>query len=223
MKASTPIDNKEGFDLAINNANDHFNAAELIAKDISYGIANSHLILAAEEAVKAYMIFVRAYEPEREITNYDKFFGDHKHKHKALAEISFSMILFQQSIDIISKPLLEYMASEEDDDTDDIDGFIKARNKGFDDLITWLKTMPKIENNKQWWNDANKDKNDGFYVGNVDSKWRTPKNVTLKDYQKSHKIVKEILEAINRLKEFETNPMMQTIMKEYKEKMKKKK
>lgn len=64
-----PINFRRGYELAMENAQAHLLAAEVIAEKVNYGIANSHLILASEEAIKAYMCFAKFYEPEIKIEN----------------------------------------------------------------------------------------------------------------------------------------------------------
>lgn len=51
------VDFKAGYELAVKNAKAHLKATEILTKEVNYGIANSHLILAAKECLKAYIIF----------------------------------------------------------------------------------------------------------------------------------------------------------------------
>ena len=208
-----PIDFKVGYELAILNANNHIKVAELTSKEICYGIANSHLVLAAEEAIKAYMIFTRAYDPTFEIKDFDKFFENHKHKHHAISELSYQHVFWTKILEISTNPFYELL-KKDDFSTDDV---INAKDKGVDNLIEWLETIPEIDHDEQWWNEANNNKNRGFYINKNNNTWQSPNDITEQQYNESYKIVRSIVDIVNKLKSIETNPLTKIMTKKMKE------
>ena len=81
---NSKLDYLEGHRLCIKNALEHIETSKLAIRQKFYGIANSHLILASEEGIKAAMLFSIHIEPklENKIKNFNKNFKDHIHKHK---------------------------------------------------------------------------------------------------------------------------------------------
>src|SRR5689334_1265565 len=110
----------EGYKLALENAKNHFKAAELISSQVCYGIANSHLILASEEAIKAFAIFNKMYFPNFEFEGFDKVFKDHKHKHNILTRFSFETKLINRIFNIAIKPIMDLGSKEEQPSEEDL-------------------------------------------------------------------------------------------------------
>lgn len=70
-----------GFEECADNADIHFKVAELLAKENHIPIANSHLILAVEEATKAIFLFYK-YQLNHIAIPVEGMFTKHKTKHK---------------------------------------------------------------------------------------------------------------------------------------------
>lgn len=210
------VDFRQGYTLALENTLAHFQAAELIAEKNNYGIANSHLILASEEAIKAYMCYSKFYEPEMLIKDFEKYFRNHKSKHNAIKDLSFFKNFMFEIMKVITKPMKQ-LAKEKNWDFND-EEFLAKRKEGVQNLIKWLGTIPDIDHNEQWWNEANTNKNKGFYVDviNNSNKWQFPNQITKEDYEKSHKIVSEIIELVEILPQIETNTEMQEQYQKFK-------
>jgi AbiV family abortive infection protein len=209
------VDFKQGYTLAMENTLAHFQAAELIAEKNNYGIANSHLILASEEAIKAYMSYSKFYEPEMVIKDFESYFSNHKLKHKAIKDISFFKNFMIEIMKVTIKPMKQLAKEKKWDFTDD--ELLAKRKEGVEDLIKWLGTIPDIDHNEQWWNEANTNKNNGFYVNVINNRWQFPNQITKEDYEKSHKIVSEIIELVQILPQIETDIEMQEQYQKIKE------
>ncbi len=197
-------DFRKGFDFIMINAKQHFRAAEILSEQGLFGIANSHLILSSEEAVKAYTVFANYYDPELEIPDFNKYFSDHKHKHKAISDMSFFIVFMREIYNLILEPAKSIIDKKKDKLTKD--DLIAAKNDGVNNLIKWLKTIPKIEHNEEWWNNANNTKNKGFYVNFYDQKWQTPSEICKDDYNKSYLIVKEVIDFLEMIPKVENSP-----------------
>lgn len=209
------VDFKLGHDLAMKNAKAHLRSAELIASNnISYGIANSHLILASEEIIKAYMCYAKFFEPGIEIKGFDSYFKDHKQKHKAISQLSFAINFFKTMTNIIIEPVKNLKAKKGWNFTDK--ELIKSRDQGFEDILAWLNSIPNIDHNEHWWNEANTNKNKGFYVDVINNKWLSPENITKEEYERSYAIVNEILKYMMLIPRYEKDPEMKAAYEEMK-------
>ncbi len=197
------IDFKQGYNLAIENAIAHLKAAEIIAQQVNYGIANSLLILSSEEAVKAYMCYAKFYEPNIDIKDFDGFFKDHKLKHKTIKDFFFFINFILESTRVILTPAKKMIKERKDNYT--AEELLEKRKEGYQDLISWLKTEPKINYNEQWWNEANSNKNKGFYVNKDGNHWSSPSGFKKEEYEVSHKIVSEVIKHIEQISQIETN------------------
>jgi AbiV family abortive infection protein len=198
---------RQGFDFIMLNAKAHLRTAELTASEGLYGIANSHLILCSEEAIKGYMVFSRHFDPELAIKDFQKFFSDHKFKHQTIRDMMSFLNFTSRMLDISIGPLLQLAMTKKRKNVSE-DEILAARDKGVDDLIAWLKFMPNIEYNEQWWNEANTNKNKGFYVNLLNDNWQTPSEITEEHYEKSFQIVTQLLEWMSRITEAEKDPEM---------------
>jgi AbiV family abortive infection protein len=221
MKNTTP-DYFEGYKLSIANAKKHFECAELIVKDgISFGIATSHLVLSSEEAVKAAMLFFLDYDPEIKIEDFDKYFSDHKHKHKTISALEFGLSFKKNMIDTLVNPAKErfkrkgdYLTKEEIQESGD---------EGVDNLIKWfdniLNETSQVKTNEEWWKQANSKKNAGFYVelNRGNGKWKSPDAIAKEEYLKTKAIVENLMKDLTRLEEIFFNEEVKKLLLRYKE------
>ncbi len=169
-----------GFKLCHKNADTHFKTAISAADKSYYGIANSHLILAVEECIKATYFLQKIFSPEKKI-NVGQIFFSHTEKHdagwgscKGIIEASevFLNMTYEVGLKKIKDPKLKQKL---------MDDFREAKEFG-----KRLNTI-KI---KSWWRKANQNKNRGFYVDFKNGKWITPHNsISKRDYLNSYAIV----------------------------------
>lgn len=200
------LDHHSGFKLSLENAQAHIKSAEILAKEVNYGIATSHLVLSAEEGLKAYIIFTKYYDKDIVIKDFDKYFSSHSFKHESISDILFNINFIGKMLDVIINPIQEQVVKKKGKIT--TKEFLNARKQVVPNLISWLKGMPEIEYNKDWWKKANNLKMRGFYVDiNKGAKqWISPTAITEGQYQQSHSIVSDFLKHIFILESASLNP-----------------
>lgn len=200
MNINESTDFKKGSKLALENAKKHFAAADSI-KDISLGIANSHLILATEETIKADLLDRMAINPNWMDEDFDKFFRNHTHKHKESLKTQFMGLFIGEIFDRIfstsgklknsklSKEKKETIANKWTSKTSEILSDIEA------------SVNRKLESNKMWWDNANNSKNLGFYVGLIKETgdWIGPFDLTQEQFEESLNIVSKFIDDIESL------------------------
>lgn len=196
----------EGFRLTLANAHDHIKAAEA-CEAISLGLANSHLILASEEAVKAALYYQLYFDPDskNEIDDFDKY-NYHKHKHQKIKRQEDIGLQFAAIVNAMRAPL------EELDETASLDEKRAKYEQGLDDAISIgekiLADDNFIDTNQAWWDEADKNKNLGLYVDLLKDKgiWIGPFSITAEQYQKSKSIVSTFVLRISTTEEVYQNP-----------------
>lgn len=184
---------QDGFKLCGESANAHFSAAEMLAREKQYPIANSHLILATEEATKAIFLYLKIYANEYDI-DVKKMFYNHKHKHQ-LADENYET--FYQ---VLLKLLTQISEVEKGSFTDEYYAELSEKDSmeaetqktvmlAFDAQLNRLsklnleKSRPTIT---KWWNEADENKIRGFYVDFKNKTWQQPSKITEQDYKLSH-------------------------------------
>lgn len=164
----------EGFSLCRENAKQHMNCAQLMFEKEIYGIANSHLILGAEEAIKATLILAQYFNVDTEIKSIKPYFKKHEIKHEKGKEMDEA---YKVIIPIINA--------------------LKAILRR--DVLSFLQNALKLINSNEsveWWKRANDQKNKGFYVDYTDGKWISPTHFSTQDYSESKKAVQDIFDML---------------------------
>jgi len=202
------LDFLDGYKHSIRNAKELIELAKM-ATSICYGKANSLLILAIEESVKAAMLISREFNPCEGDEDLRKYFSDHKFKHNNLKNIDRIEKLLSKMIEVFIKPA-EDVCNEKGELLSSKEIF-EAREKGYYNLKEMLEKMAEtdeatkknwnqhgIENNDDWWNQADHNKQLGFYVGfnKGSGKWEVPSDISAKKYHKSLRIVTEFYTKI---------------------------
>lgn len=205
---------KEGFDLSLLNEERHIQCAENLAKTREFGIANSHLILGAEEAVKAMILFAIGSDlyPENDYFGEfaDRFFRDHKTKHATAFMTVFPVILFESLMAIITSAVKETNILSATDEVKK--EFVVRTMKSF--YESGFSQSDSFYKEANWWKDANRKKNVGFYVDFVNKKWQTPVSITQQEYHESNEFVKRLLSVIKYLQSLSGEEISQ-ISKEF--------
>lgn len=127
--------------------------------------------------------------------------------------MSFFVEFIKQML-IVSVLPIRKLIKEKDDFT--AEEFIESKNEGVENLIKWLKTIPEIDHNEQWWDQANTNKNSGFYVNILNKKWHTPTDIDKNTYNKIHKIVSEKIEYMKVIPNIEKDTKIQEAYKKIK-------
>lgn len=184
----------KGVSYSNNSAANHLKAAQLLATNNIFGIANSHLILAAEEGVKAAFFHIRIITfskktgikmfSEERIKN---IFSNHKAKH-AFVKANYSF--FSEILKTIINKVYTFVEKSQ----------IKNKQEELNTIKTVLNFVSK-DNNADWWDHADNMKNSGFYV-NYKNKWLLPSDISKKEYLKSYPIVGQLLVVTQLLEKF---------------------
>lgn len=215
-----PINYYEGFELAVANAKNHVAIAELIVKNkLGYGVAASHLILAAEEAIKAWLTFFKYFDPDIKVKDYDKLFKDHGIKHERIINVEryrafiLKLVKFTQAAlkQIENKPPAE----------EEAEGAVMGFFMDFFQLLIDIgEGNTQLEYNKEWWAQANTNRNNGFYVGlnEGNAKWHNPGSVKKSDYIKAKTIVSELLDELFKIDKIFSQPEALERYREFKAK-----
>lgn len=185
----TEIQAEEGFLLCSANADVHYEMAELIAKQGHYPMANSHLILAMEEAVKAIFLYLKYIRNDVNI-EVKAMFKKHQHKHE-FARDNYSTF-HSKGIEILaqmnaankisfSEEVLSQMDELEAESTRFTLQVFEARFK----RIARLNLEESLPNINKWFNKADQRKSRGFYVDFQNNQWKAPNEITKENYQLS--------------------------------------
>jgi len=150
MKTNNPqkFDYKDGYKHTLNNSIRLFDSAVLLAeKKKYYSVANSLLILSAEEAIKAFSLFHSYLFPNPPIENFEQLFFKHQFKH----ELTKSIILFAGIVEgLIKNDLTDFNIDTE------IEWLEKANNSKNNglyvglDLKTGKLSLPEAINIKEY-------------------------------------------------------------------------
>ena len=189
---------EKGFRLTFENAQRLFTAAETLEINKEFiHISNSLMILAAEEAMKAYTILTQHFFPEKPLEGFNKFFEDHKHKLDTIRGIIGLKQIYQIFDEYWRNPILENIDKSPDElakiKSDGIANIVKRLNVEADSN----KTDMAIQN--KWWQHAQTMKENGFYVGYNKGDWTTPLSIKKENYAKTKKYVSEFIESVSML------------------------
>ncbi len=193
------IDYQKGAILAIENAKNHLNIA-ILSKEVCFGIANSHLILASEEAIKAMQLFKLSLNVDwQDFIESKKIFSSHKHKH----EISYENHLMNSLIDNLFAKFVAFEKRVRDKNYSKED--IKKIQDRFISKMDFCQSLENIadeilakDTTKDWWLKANGRKNLGFYVSKNETEddWNGPFEFTESDFNESMTIVANFINEV---------------------------
>ncbi len=184
----------EGCKLCVSNAEKHYKSAIALGIIKEYGIGNSHLILACEESIKAFVIYSKfVMDDERDISD---FFSDHKEKHE-LAKSGYS-IFKHEAIESkrMRDELTEYLkehSGEDEEKVKELAQFLLSKRKEEKIMNETNETKRK---EKEWWEQQNQRKNIGFYVDFDGKRWISPNKITKQMFLESKERVNHILDVV---------------------------
>ncbi len=182
----------DGACLSLENGKRHFDVSDKLS-DSHFGIAIAHLILGAEEYIKA-MLLLNLSGDDYFLTKKEKImlFKQHKFKHKNIGE--FLKSLTDESVTNFETNLFSFLTMSYSPDSkftrdgyfiNKVWSFSKLEEKDVDKVMNWLKN-------------ANDLKNQGFYL-DLKEEWKSPARFTKSDYEKSEEIVGILRRAIEPL------------------------
>lgn len=183
----------DGASLTFDNAKKHIQTSELLKREEIYGIAISHLILGAEEYIKAFVLLclsgVDDFLSDREKLD---LFKNHKFKHKNIEELLKSMT--NEAVNEFESGFFDRLINNQEPLSKfSVDGY--HINKIFQLVSFSEKELNKI---LSWLDKANDLKNNGFYI-NLNNNWESPDRFSIEDYENAFKIVDILIKAIEPL------------------------
>ena len=209
---------KEGGLKSLGNAQNHSDASDTLSKNKQYGLATSHLILAAEEAIKAYELLAISAIGNKNEDNLKVLFRDHNVKLGLVQSLVVLDLLFGRITEAL---LWQFEYTEGKPTKEEYAAMKKIQEQKTEKLKEWLITQMEDDSevavHADWWRNANKLKKEGFYVDFDGSKWRSPKSFSKKDYKKAHKHVNYLIDKVQNLKSnFLENPeIFQNVYSKY--------
>lgn len=219
-------DFNEGYKLTIENSLKHLQVAENCIS-VSYGIATAHLILAAEEAVKAFLFLQQTIDKESlnnvNPEDFEKYFSKHKFKHETIRQIEFFMTFLDMSTQISIEPFKDVEPG-----TLSRKSLEEKKNQGVDNLIKWLNNLiedkESIDINENWWKQADSNKKKGFYINLLKKtgKWEGPHLIKKSFYLQSKDIVEKFINRVLNIEKVFNNEDIRNEYFEIKRKIKKK-
>jgi AbiV family abortive infection protein len=178
---------EKGFRLCSNNADVHYNMSALIAKEGHFPMANSHLILAMEEAIKAIFLYLKHIHNDVDF-EVKKMFKKHQHKHE-FARDNFD-VFYEKGLEVLgqvneankiaySEERLSQLDQEEAENIRIVALALDASYK----KMARLNLESSLPNIQKWFNKADLQKSRGFYVDFQSKQWKIPQEITKEDYK----------------------------------------
>ena len=166
----------------------HKKSAEAASETGQYGIPVSLLILSTEQSISGILIYAQHFGFKlKDIPKIHLFFTDHIIKHNLASLIS------------IMYPIMTLMMGIVEKSRDQISGRIQIADPGETivreakkEALALFRTLPELFD---WWDNANLQKNKGFYVDYSNS-IETPMQVTEDEYLVAHRIVENFQNQI---------------------------
>lgn len=182
----------EGACLTLENAKRHIQTSKLLVESDIFGIAVSHLILGAEEYIKAFILLCLNGDSSF-INDNEKLqlFRNHKFKHEHVT--LFLKSISDSETSNFEQKFLDSFMKNEPLPMYSVDGHYI--NNVFKLVSLDDNSLLRLE---IWLKEANDLKNNGFYVG-VNENWTTPANFSKEDYNKGYECISILEKAISPL------------------------
>ena len=169
------------YPLLLQNGERHLNAARQIAEIEEYGLANAHLIIAAEDYMHALSVYLKGWGmPVSQIKNLAAFYNEKDDGYSISPLIvimgTFLKTLFK-TFDTLTRSLL----------TLNVFNFRKV----FDKNLNPIHLVGQSKKYSDWWGNMKGSKEKGLYV-DFDIETSTPELFSSKDYELSLQIVKQM-------------------------------
>lgn len=188
----------DGYNLTFENSLSLQKAAELAAKEEIYGVACSLNILAAEESIKCCFILLKYLYPQKEIQYFKEVFRNHIIKHTHIKSFLNIYDIHINNLKNIIEPIeqLEMQLQGLDKEfpgnrfAENIASSIRIK----DNFKAYLDRQVNMKEISEWIENANTDKNNGFYVGLInENKWLSPKKFSKEKYTYESKLTNEVI------------------------------
>jgi len=188
-----------GFRLTFENAKRLFKAAEYLEERKEFPIANSLLVLSAEEGVKAYILLIKHLFPKVKFDLFYKFFRDHDLKLNTIQNLVLFFFIFQKIDELFYQPMIATNGLTEVE-------ILMTRQLSFQNLIEQLSKEANTNNTDldkelNWWENAKNLKEKGFYVEFNEGIWASPNILNEEKYIETKRYVSSFFIKIEKLKD----------------------
>jgi AbiV family abortive infection protein len=178
--------------LSFENAERHIRCAKKLKKSKEFGIAVSHLVLSAEEAIKAFVIWALAHGFITKKEEYSPFLWKHLERHKMARSMTVLMWPIQRGLESALKAKKEIekgkLTREE------------AAEKSIMEHLSWLQGgyEKDVEYNSkiQFWKEANSLKNRGLYVDCLDGEFFSPDDFNSGRFDEVYEVVRNYVDGL---------------------------
>jgi AbiV family abortive infection protein len=195
----------EGYNLALENSECLFKVACQAANENIFGVACSLNILSAEEAIKAVCLIINHFAPNcfKSSKNLKLIFKDHKTKHDSLKAF---LQITNENINKQAKRYLDILEEEKERNKNIPIELILLLNEFGKDVHDVGKVILELSKDKfdieealNWLKNTNNEKNDGLYVDEKNSQWKTPQSFKFETYEKEKKFSEMIIKYARNL------------------------
>jgi len=222
---------KTGATLAIENAERHYQCAIHLSSIGVFGSAQSHLILGVEEVIKFVFLYLKGLGIPLRQNLLNELLFRHKPRHEVGGGLHIIFILLFWAIDTLKNTIEKAV-----DKTPA--GIIQMRNQAVQKIIMELQKSASSDSIDSeidrmvtpvinWWETADKMKENGFYVDFQNGNWISPQLVKKEDYLQSLKITSDVIENIKKgfqiiesLPDAERIKMVREMKQQYKQALK---
>ena len=185
---------RQGHGLITENARRHLMCGDALAKVGEYGPAASHMVLSAEESIKAIFFQAIGYELEIPPSSIRPFLASHRPRHAAAAMWTLMGLLFDRWIGLIIAINDEFQGATGPE-------YQRARADKVAALASELNALAdarpgesKIMGQLLWWGQSESLKQRGFYVDFRNGNWVSPHSVTEAEFAQAKRIAEELME-----------------------------
>lgn len=174
----------------------HKKSAETLSKDGDYGIPVSHLILSTEQTVIGILFYLQHLGMDvRNVPRVHMFFTDHIIKHRLATMISIMFPMLKLFMGFVQKTKEKLHNPNTHIEYSEVEKALMSKDEK--KIQHFFKDLPEM---LDWWDDANTQKNKGFYVAYLES-LETPMEVSEIEYKRAFVIVdnfqKQISETVS--------------------------
>lgn len=183
------------YEPMLQNAEMHFRIAKIIADEKEYGPAISHLVLGSEETVKALIIFLDGIGMHiREIKGIKRLFTQHTKRHELSGIFLMMSYVITPCWELLERlRVLIHDLDARKSMSDFERALLTVDKKSTESMSASIvdfftsKIENKIESHYNFWQDAEKSKQKGFYA-DYENSLLLPANVLENDYLKAFEI-----------------------------------
>lgn len=194
MKTFHNLSKNESLEVSnvlIENSKVLLNSAKLLFEQQSYGVATSLTILGGEELVKGAMLYFHSLGIQvLKVTEFKGVFRNHIPKHEA-AKIS-ELLKILEGIVRMSEKKFSFQADE---------GWANVVYNFLSIGVLLLEPIAKIHGNVEWWNNADKLKNRGFYV-DYKNELLSPSELNHEDYHRASMMMNDLSNRLRVIRVF---------------------